>query len=126
MEQKISIYIIIWLKLLTLNVYNSPTTTKTKNRMYKNHRYSIGLYQISIISPSPTLTPNIFLVMFKIIEKIVYGINKLIALALTILIYSRIFFGWGRLQQLIEFFGQVTKEDLEWRFPSQTFPGTPI
>lgn len=32
----------------------------------------------------------------------------------------------GRLQQLIEFFGQVTKEDLEWRFPSQTFPGTPI
>lgn len=23
----------------------------------------------------------------------------------------------GRLQQLIEFFGQVTKEDLEWRFP---------
>ena len=28
--------------------------------------------------------------------------------------------------QLIEFFGQVTKEDLEWRFPSQTFPGTPI
>lgn len=33
---------------------------------------------------------------------------------------------FGRLQQLIEFFGQVTKEDLEWRFPSQTFPGTPI
>lgn len=32
----------------------------------------------------------------------------------------------GRLQQLIEFFGQVTKEDLEWRFPPQTFPGTPI
>ena len=23
----------------------------------------------------------------------------------------------GRLQKLIEFFGQVTKEDLEWRFP---------
>ena len=36
------------------------------------------------------------------------------------------FFKDGRLQQLIEFFGQVTKEDLEWRFPSQTFPGTPI
>lgn len=33
---------------------------------------------------------------------------------------------YGRLQQLIEFFGQVTKEDLEWRFPPQTFPGTPI
>ena len=33
---------------------------------------------------------------------------------------------FGRLQQLIEFFGQVTKEDLEWRFPPQTFPGTPI
>ena len=35
-------------------------------------------------------------------------------------------FKLGRLQQLIEFFGQVTKEDLEWRFPPQTFPGTPI
>lgn len=35
-------------------------------------------------------------------------------------------FSYGRLQQLIEFFGQVTKEDLEWRFPPQTFPGTPI
>ncbi|WP_260237631.1 hypothetical protein, partial [Limosilactobacillus fermentum] len=31
-------------------------------------------------------------------------------------------FSLGRLQQLIEFFGQVTKEDLEWRFPPQTFP----
>lgn len=35
-------------------------------------------------------------------------------------------FSLGRLQQLIEFFGQVTKEDLEWRFPPQTFPGTPV
>ena len=34
--------------------------------------------------------------------------------------------GNGRLQQLIEFSGQVTKEDLEWRFPPQTFPGTPV
>ena len=51
---------------------------------------------------------------------------QLLSCGLILLYLNTLLIIYGRLQQLIEFFGQVTKEDLEWRFPSQTFPGTPI
>ena len=48
--------------------------------------------------------------VWKRFRNIIFGLIGLI-------ISTPFIFVFGRLQKLIEFFGQVTKEDLEWRFP---------